>query len=152
MSIEGISAISALGGSGKVNLTDVNLDMKTIEQIVASKDFNGDGYLNVHEVGFSDDLFEGMDMDADQKLSSTELLQGIQRYQENAKVFENILSSTGASQMSGTQLPLPIGNGQHPGQKGPGGIDQAQLLQTLANSPEAKNFMAQAAEKLQSSK
>lgn len=152
MSIEGISAISALGGSGKVNLTDVNLDMKTIEQIIASKDFDGDGYLNVHEAGFSDDLFEGMDIDADQKLSSTEFLQGMQRYQENSKVFESILSSTGAAQMSGKQLPLPIMNGQQPGQKGPGGIDQAQLLQTLANSPEAKNFMAQAAEKLQSAK
>lgn len=152
MSIEALSAVGAIGGtsgSGKVHLSEANLDIKTIEQIIASKDFDGDGYLNVHEVGFSDDLFEGMDMDADNKISSTELLQGLQRYQENTKVFEEILSSTGADQIS----PAAKTHAPNAGGKGLlGGVNQAQLLQTLANSPEAQNFMAQAAEKLQSSK
>ena len=142
MGIEAISGIAGLGGSGKIGLSDTDITMKCIEQIIASKDLDGDGCLNVNEVGFTEELFKGIDSDANKKISNSELMEGLTHYQQNAKVFEELLSSAGAVQSaSGTRS----GNGGVLGT----GIDQAQLLQTLANTPEAQKFMADASAKLQ---
>ena len=142
MSIEAISGIAGLAGSGKLNMSDADITMKCINQIIASKDLDGDGCLNVNEVGFTEELFNGIDSDADKKISSSELMEGLNHYQQNTKVFEELLNSAGAVQSaSGTRS----GNGGILGT----GVDQSQLLQTLANTPEAQKFMADASAKLQ---
>jgi hypothetical protein len=87
MSIEAISAVDAQ------SLTGTDIDMKHVEKIINELDFDKDKALSLTESNFEKEIFMAMDTNGDNKLTNTELYDGLKLFQGRAKSLETLINS-----------------------------------------------------------